>query len=219
VADGATPRPAVWRGIESLGETVGAYCWLERRVFELTGNWATGNWATGNWATGNLATGNLATGPAADGFPAELRVFFAAVSRRHGSLAERWAARLPARAGVDPSALVVEPPGLPQEVAASLSETPMSEVATAESPPPPEASGAGRIGTLVEILLPWLSEEYGAHLAVASPVCEAPVMEVLVEARRAALGEQQGGRRILERLDATGSEGRADGAPGSPAGG
>jgi hypothetical protein len=194
VAEGATRTP-VWRGIEALGEAVGGYCWLERRVFELTGSWAT------------TAGG--------DALPAEMRVFFAAASRRHGSLAERWAARLPVRAGVAPSALVVEPPGLPPKVAASLAGTVTPETVTPGTVSPGTgraraASGAGgRLGVLVQILLPWLSQEYGAHLAVASPVCEAPVMEVLVEARRAAGWEMEGGRRILERLDATGLRGAA----------
>jgi hypothetical protein len=175
--DGETRSRTQWRGIEALGEAVGGYCWLEGRIFELTGSWTT-------------ATGD-------DAFAPETRVFCAAASRRHGVLAERWAARLPARAGADRAALVVPPPGLPREVAAPLSETTPGEVA-----------GAGRrLGLLVDVLLPWLAGEYGAHLAVASPVSEAPVMEVLVEARRAALAEVRGGRRLLERLDAAGSKG------------
>jgi hypothetical protein len=190
VADGATRVPTVWRGIEALGAAVGEYCWLERRVFEVTGQWATAH--------------------RDDEFPAETRVFFAAVSRRHGVLAERWAARLPVRAGVEPSALVVEPPGLPREVAFHLSPPEKSGTATTVVETAAGVSDAGRhLGALVQIVLPWLSEEYGTHLASASPVCEAPVMEVLVEARRAAVAEVQGGRRMLERLDATGSRGSA----------
>ncbi len=145
---------------------VGGYCRLERRLFELTGGWAT-------------ATG--------DGAPsAETRVFFAAVSRRHGLLAERWAARLPVRSGIDPSALVADPPGLPRELAAHLSDS-------------AEAAGPrGRLAALVEVLLPWFAGVYEAHLAEASPVSEAPVMEVLVAARRAVVGEIRGGRQLLE---------------------
>ncbi len=177
--EGETRSRTSWRGIEALGESVGGYCWLEGRIFELTGGWAT-------------ATGD-------DAFSPETRVFFAAVSRRHGVLAERWAARLPVRAGVDPAVLVVSPPGLPPGVAAPLSETTPGEVA-----------GAGRrLGALVDVVLPWLAGEYGAHLEVASPVSEAPVMEVLVEARRAALAEVRGGRRLQERLGAAGSKGSA----------
>ena len=114
------------------------------------------------------------------------RVFLAAASRRHGSLADRWAARLPVRAGIDPSALVLEPSDLPQEVADQLSDT-------------ADATGApGCLGALVEVLLPWVAGQYETDLAVASPVCEGPVMEVLVAARRAAVGEIRGGLRLME---------------------
>jgi hypothetical protein len=79
-----------WRGIAELAELVGAYCWLERRVFALTGAWASG------------PEGDVAGAP-------ERRVFCAAVSRRHGALAGQWADRLPVRAGVDAAALVRAP--------------------------------------------------------------------------------------------------------------
>ena len=79
-----------WRSIEDLAGLVGAYCWIEQRIFEVTGRWAT------------------APEPAEDG-SAALRVWSAATSRRHGALAGRWADRLPVRAGVDQGALVVAP--------------------------------------------------------------------------------------------------------------
>ncbi len=166
---GPTLQP-VWRGIEALGEVVGGYCWLERRLFELTGSWAS---AGGEGAV-----------------PPEVLVFLAAASRRHGSLAERWAARLPVRAGVDPSALLESPPGVPRDVASEFSGT--------------GTGAAGGLAALVEMVLPWLAGEYGAHLQTASPVSEAPVMEVLVEARRVAVGEMRGGGQLLRRLGATG---------------
>jgi hypothetical protein len=175
LADRGTSASHTWRRIETLGEAVGGYCWLERRMFEVTGSCATAHL--------NAAV------------PAEIPVFLAAVSRRHGTLAERWADRLPVRAGVDPSALVRPPPGLPRDVAAHLSEAALSEAELGT-----EASGAGHcLEALVGIVLPWLAGEYQAHLVVASPVSEAPVMEVLVEARRVAVAEAEGGRRLLER--------------------
>jgi len=90
-ADVAAKR---WRGIEELAGLIGAYCWVENRVFELTGVWAKG---TGNGPRGGLE-------------PAQ-RVWCAGVSRRHGLLAARWAERLPVRAGVDRGALVTAPAG------------------------------------------------------------------------------------------------------------
>jgi hypothetical protein len=96
-------RPAVpevdialkrWRGIDELASLIGAYCWVEHRIFELSGIWATGT-SDGPW--GGLE-------------PAE-RVWCAGVSRRHGLLAACWAERLPVRAGVDRGALVAAPSG------------------------------------------------------------------------------------------------------------
>jgi hypothetical protein len=88
------PEPAAatteWRDIGELAELIGAYCWVENRIFGVTGAWATGP---------------------GDGLTPALRVWCAGVSRRHGLLAERWVDRLPVRAGVDRGALVVAPAG------------------------------------------------------------------------------------------------------------
>ncbi len=83
-----------WRGIDELATLVGAYCWVENRIFEVCGVWAT-------------EPGDR-DGAALD--PA-LRVWCAGVSRRHGELALRWAERLPLRAHVDRAALVTAPAG------------------------------------------------------------------------------------------------------------
>ena len=86
--------PRAWRGIDELAELIGAYCWVENRIFELSGAWATG----------------ASTSPGG-GLPPALRVWCAGLSRRHGLLAACWAERLPVRAGVDRAALVCAPPG------------------------------------------------------------------------------------------------------------
>jgi hypothetical protein len=86
--------PRAWRGIDELAGLIGAYCWVENRIFELSGAWATG-----------------ASGSAGGGLPPALRVWCAGLSRRHGLLAAGWADRLPVRAGVDRAALVCAPPG------------------------------------------------------------------------------------------------------------
>jgi hypothetical protein len=75
-----------WRTIGQLAELVGAYCWVERRLFALTGEWAS----------------------APEG-EAETRLFFATASRRHAELAQRWCDRLPVRAGVERAALISPP--------------------------------------------------------------------------------------------------------------
>ena len=94
MAEAAPGVPPVWRRIEELAELVGAYCWVEHRIFELTGAWATGP--------------RTDEGPSVCG---ELQVWCAAASRRHGALAGRWAERLPVRAAVDPAELVRAPDG------------------------------------------------------------------------------------------------------------
>jgi hypothetical protein len=85
---------SAWRGIDELAELVGTYCWLENRIFEISGVWAT--------------AANV--GPSG-GLEPSLRVWCAGVSRRHGLLAVRWAERLPVRAGVDRTALATAPAG------------------------------------------------------------------------------------------------------------
>ncbi len=177
-------EPAVadssWRTIDELGGLVGAYCWLERRLFEVTGAWAS-----------ELTAGEARVG-AADG---ELRLWCAATSRRHGVLASRWAERLPVRAGVDAAALVVAPkrPAGLVEVFEELAATKELTVG---------------FGALVESVLPWVVAVYGTHLAVASPVAEASVMEVLAAAGRQGRAEIRDGRSLLERLEGAGTPSR-----------
>ncbi len=128
----------------------------------------------GTWAT--------VPGEAAVGAAAEARVWCAAASRRHAELATRWAGRLPVRAGVDASALVAAPPGPLANAFAELMAAPDALVG---------------IAALVEVVLPGLDTVYAAHLESASPVSEAPVMEVLVEARREVRAEIRGGQTVV----------------------
>jgi hypothetical protein len=176
---------APWRSIDDLAVLVGTYCWLEHRLFELTGRWATepGDRDRAEVA-GDVAIGDGAIGDVAVG--AECRVWCAASSRRHGALAGRWAERLPVRAGVDAAALVRAPGG---PLAPALEKLAAEEVNRG-------------FGLLVETVLPWVGGVYATHLSRTSPVSEAPVIEVLLEARRAAVGELRGGRSLLRRLPA-----------------
>jgi hypothetical protein len=155
-----------WRGIEELAGLVGAYCWVEWRIFQLAGAWA----SRPNGAAG-----------AASG--AEVRIWCAAASRRHGALAGRWAERLPARAGVDTTGAVMPPAG------------PLAEALDALAAEPDTVVGAT---VLVEAALPRLVAAYEGHLRTASPVSEAPVMEVLAGARWQLAGEIRAGRFLLQ---------------------
>ena len=165
-----------WRTIDELARLVGAYCWLEHRLFELTGRWAS------------------EPGPA-DAGEAELRVWCAALARRRGDLAGRWAERLPVRAGVDVAALITAPER-PEGLADALDGL----AATKER-------GEGVAG-LVETVLPWVGGVYSSHLAVAPPISEASVMEVLVEARRVGSTQIRGGQSLLRRLPEVGKPSR-----------
>ena len=165
-----------WQTIDELAGVVGAYCWFERRLFEVAGTWAS------------------EPGPD-DAGEAELRVWCAALARRHGDLAGRWAARLPVRAGVDGGALI-SAPQRPDGLAEALDEL----AATKER--------AVGVAGLVETVLPWVGGVYSAHLAAASPVREGSVMEVLVEARREGSAEIQGGQSLLQRLSEVGKPSR-----------
>ncbi len=176
-APGAAPA---WRGIDELAELVGAYCWVEHRIFELTGAWATATVDGGDTAVA-----------------AELRVWCAAASRRHGALATRWAERLPVRAGIDPAELVRAPAGPLPGALDTLAAGP---------------DGLLRAGALVATVLPRVGGVYEAHLRTGSPVSEGSVLEVLVEARRELAGEIRGGRALLEGLAEASGQGRGLGA-------
>jgi hypothetical protein len=97
VAEPAFGDAVAWRTIDELAGVVGAYCWVEHRLFEVTGAWA---------------SVPEAGGASIDAAGGELRVWCSATAQRRGALAGRWAERLPVRAGVDQAALVAAPPGL-----------------------------------------------------------------------------------------------------------
>ncbi len=171
-----------WQTIDELAGVIGAYCWLERRLFEVAGAWAS-------------EPGAAEADADADAGEAELRVWCAALSRRRGELARRWAARLPVRAGVDAAALI-EAPERPEGLAQALDEL----AATTDR--------AVGVADLVETVLPWVGGVYSSHLAAASPVREASVMEVLVEARREGSAEIGGGQSLLRHLPEVGKPSR-----------
>jgi hypothetical protein len=83
-----------FRTIDELAARCGNYCWLENRLFGLTGQAACGGVGAG-------------AGPS----DAEVRVFLSEMAPRHASLAAQWRERLPVRAGVDAVGFVVPPAG------------------------------------------------------------------------------------------------------------
>ena len=88
---GGAGGPRGWRPIDELAALVGVYCWVERRIFELTGGWAAGP-----------------AGP--EGVAPELRVFWAALQAAR--CARRPLGRALTGAGRgDAAALVAAPAG------------------------------------------------------------------------------------------------------------
>jgi hypothetical protein len=83
MVEAATP----FRTIDELAQVCGQYCWVETRLFEITGQWA-----------------------GDDGDP-EVQIFFSAVAHAHAAIAGAWRARLPVRAGIDPEKLIASPSG------------------------------------------------------------------------------------------------------------
>jgi len=195
-----TGEATTFRSIETLGELVGRYCWVEHRIFEMTGVWASDSdghdtngreaWDT-DGADSPSAHSPSAHSPSAhspSAIDAERRVWCAAVSQRHGALSFRWRERLPVRAGVERAALIAPPEGRLPAL--------LDELAAAADP-------WERLAGLVRVVLPGLAETYASHLRCASAVSEGPVMEVLVEARREGLRDIRGGSALLQRVPRT----------------
>jgi hypothetical protein len=176
---------ATFRSIGELAELCGHYCWVERRVFALTGSRASRP-ATGDPEAGEHEAGDpAAADPAAA--DAEVRVVLSEMSARHGQFAARWRDRLPVRAGVDAEALVVPPPGPVEEALELIASAPGLALV---------------LGGLATQFLPWLREAYGRHLAQASPVSEAPVRAVLEWAVPSLEGEIRLAGALVQRLAA-----------------
>lgn len=159
------PEAVAWRPIDDLARVVGHYSWIEHRIFEVAGAWS-----------GHAAP------PAGGDREAEVRVWCAAVSRRHAEVARSWAERLPVRAGIDAAALVAAPPG---PLAAAFDDLGALD--------DPIAGAAVLAGTV----LGCLDALYARHLETAAPVSEGPVAEVLVAARCALAGERSGAQGLL----------------------
>jgi hypothetical protein len=160
-----------WRGIDELAGLVGAYCWVEERIFEVSGAWA------------SEAGPDSDDGDPDAGLDPALRVWCAGVSRRHGLLAARWAERLPVRAGIERTALVRAPVGPLAGALGAMAATPHARVGVA---------------TLVQSVLPRLRAVYGLHRRTASPVSEGSVLEVLAAALGDLTAEIRSGRALLQ---------------------
>jgi hypothetical protein len=176
VPAGTHAGAATYRSIGELAELCGHYCWVERRIFEVTGSRASGP-ATDDDATDAAGAGD-----------AEVRVVLSQMSARHGFFAAQWRDRLPVRAGVDAEALVVPPPGSAAGALDLIESEPRLALV---------------LGGLALQFLPGLVDSYDRNLAQASPVSEGPVRAVLEWSARSTGGEIREAGLLLDRLAAT----------------
>jgi hypothetical protein len=170
---------AAFRTIAQLAERCGHYCWLEDRLFALTGQWASAP-----------ATDAAGTTDAAGAAEAEVRVVCSEMSSWHGFAAAAWWDRLPVRAGVDAGALVVPPAGPITEALDLLAGE--NDVLCA-------------FGGLVGQIMPALLVAYDGELVHASPVCEAPVRALLDLVRPRIHHEIERGAALLHQGGTGGS--------------
>ena len=169
----ADSAAATFRSIGELAALCGRYCWVERRIFELTGSRAS-----------RPEAGDPEVDDPDAGDP-EVRVVLSEMSARHAQLAAQWHDRLPVRAGVDAETFIVPPPGPVPEALDLIASAPRLALV---------------LGGLATQFLPRLRDAYGRHLAQASPVSEAPVRAVL-ECAVPSLGDEiQLGGLLVQRL-------------------
>lgn len=160
--------------LADAGALVGGYRWMEHRLFQITGSWAA-----------------TCADPAT-------RIHLLESSLQHAWHAGLWADRLPVLDHVDPEALTV-----PSGPAARPLFDAVWALAAHESP----AGGAGspasdvrRLAALYRVTLPRLVAGYSHHLAMASPVAEAPTIRALRLVLRDETESWQAGEAILQAL-------------------
>jgi hypothetical protein len=161
---------AFWT-IDELAERCGHYCWLEERLFALAGCRASAPAPVGPGASGAASV-------------AAARVLLSEMAAHHAFLAAQWRARLPVRAGVDVDGLIVAHAGPPAAALDLVADEPDLTLV---------------LDGLAEELLPRLLRAYRDHLAVASPVREGPVRDVLELAGLRGHREIQAARALLGR--------------------
>ena len=121
------------------------------------------------------------------------------MSARHAAVSLQWRDRLPARAGVDVTALVVAPSRADDDALTLLDG---------------QSDDLLRLGGLIEVVLPRLHSAYRAHLGQASAVSEGPVIEVLRHIAAAGDREIGQGQALLRPDQRPGRIGPADAPPG-----
>ncbi len=174
--DGHHPAPGVHSGGLALRESarrMGAYRWIESRLFEVLGAWA-------------VSAPEL-----------EVKPMLTAHAREHAWHAELWREQLPTAAEITPEGLT-----------RSANEGIDAFFAALVEPDGPERTSERLVGAY-RVLLPRMIAAYSAHLAVASSVCDGPVIRVLRLVLRDEVEAWSSGERAIQALLGTEEQVRA----------
>lgn len=195
------PLPATYPTLEETAARNGAYCWVEHRLFALTG-----------------------ARSADPGLPPALRVLLFQASAQHAAHAARWFDRLPVLATMDREALV-RPygPALGPLVAFLGDDGPLPDDGPpsgggplpGDGPLPgggPEGAAAADpragfrfVAGLYRVALPHLLASYRAHAARLSPVADEPSRQTAADVVRAEEAELAAAGPVLAEAVSTGT--------------
>jgi hypothetical protein len=182
--------------LEAAAALAGEHCWVERRLFELLGQWS----ARTRHAPSVLALDRH--------------------SQHAAWRAEQWWARLPILAQIDRNALVAPGPSWRALADPALAD-PAAPFFTGPDVPVPAGSGApgpagfaapggaaaggadpglGRLAVAYRVLLPRLVVAYGRHAGLTTPVADGPVIRTLGHVRPDLLADWAEGEGVLQDL-------------------
>jgi hypothetical protein len=174
---GATPFT-----LEETARRLGAYRWVELRLFELMGGWVT-------------TTPEL-----------EVKLALATQCSHHAWHAELWLARLPVTAELTVEGLTVPATAAVADLLAAVAGDGSPGVSSGGGTPG-VSSGGGTPGLTVErlvgvyrVLVPRLIAAYSFHLDHASLVADAPVIRALKFALSDELEDWRAGEALLQAL-------------------
>lgn len=166
----------------------GAYCWVERRLFQLTGAWSAGS-----------------------GLRPALQVHLFEASAQHAAHAAEWYDRLPVLAVVDRDELV-RPAGpvLDPLLARLAAGAPAAGGAgRPEGSPPPggddapggREDGVAFVAGLYRVVLPALLASYRRHATRLSPVADEPSLQALRRIVQAEVEELATATALLAEVE------------------
>lgn len=157
----------------------GAYCWVEHRLFELTGAWSAG-----------------------PGLSAAFRVHLFEASLKHASHAGDWYERLPVLATVDRDELARPFGPVLGPLMAQLAEGAPAPDAGSSDPQAGPDAGLRFVAGLYRVVLPRLLGSYRIHVTRLTPVADEPGRRTLAAVVRAEDEELAAGSALLETIGA-----------------